>query len=86
MSDIININRETKAVNEDGKILERFFAWMVSVTDSLNLLLTNTGSGSPEGSLSAPVGSWYVDTSAAPGTGMYFKETGTGNTGWILRS
>ena len=67
MSDIININRETKAVNEDGKILERFFAWMVSVTDSLNLLLTNTGSGSPEGSLSAPVGSWYVDTSAAPG-------------------
>lgn len=40
-----------------------------------------TGSGSPEGVVSAPVGSLYTD----PTTGTrYTKLTGSGNTGWSL--
>src|SRR5690606_324115 len=36
---------------------------------------------SPEGNLTAGIGSTYRDTNA--GIGMWFKATGTGNTGWV---
>lgn len=38
-----------------------------------------SGSGSPEGVVSAPPGATYVDTS---GGTLYIKVTGTGATGW----
>lgn len=41
------------------------------------------GSGSPEGVVTAPVNSVYFRTNGAPGTHMYFKNTGTGATGWL---
>lgn len=40
-----------------------------------------SGSGSPEGVVTASPGAFYVDTDA-PGT-SYFKASGTGNTGWV---
>lgn len=40
-----------------------------------------SGSGSPEGVVTASPGATYTDTDA-PGT-LYFKRTGTGNTGWV---
>lgn len=39
-----------------------------------------SGSGSPEGVVTASPGATYVDTDL-PGT-IYAKRTGTGNTGW----
>lgn len=45
----------------------------------LNGLSYSSGSGTPEGTVTAPVGSWYSDlTNGVP----YFKKTGAGNTGW----
>lgn len=44
-----------------------------------------TGTGSPEGGTSAPVGSIYMNLSGGAGTTMYVKETGTGNTGWAAK-
>jgi hypothetical protein len=41
------------------------------------------GSGSPEGSVTAPRGSFYIDTSASP-KALYVKGTQGGNTGWTL--
>lgn len=41
------------------------------------------GNGSPEGVVSAPVGSRYVDATAASGVPEYLKATGTGTTGWV---
>jgi hypothetical protein len=41
------------------------------------------GSGSPEGSVSAAVGSTYQRTDGGAGTSFYVKESGTGNTGWV---
>lgn len=41
------------------------------------------GSGSPEGAVAAPVGSFYADTG---GGGMYYKSSGAGNTGWTILS
>ncbi len=40
------------------------------------------GSGAPNGTVSAPPGSWYARTDAAPGAALYVKESGAGNTGW----
>lgn len=41
-----------------------------------------SGSGSPEGVITANVGSAYLRTDGAAGTSYYVKETGSGNTGW----
>lgn len=43
------------------------------------------GSGSPEGVLTAPVGSLYLRSDGGANTSMYVKESGTGNTGWIAK-
>ena len=43
-------------------------------------------SGSPEGVVTAPVGSLYLRTDGGTGTALYRKETGSGNTGWVAVS
>jgi len=43
----------------------------------------HSGSGSPEGSVTAPTGSLYMNTSGGSGTTLYVKESGSGNTGWV---
>ena len=43
------------------------------------------GSGSPEGVVTAPVGSTYRRSNGGTGTTFYVKETGSGNTGWIAK-
>jgi hypothetical protein len=40
--------------------------------------------GTPEGAVTAPVGSRAYDLTGGAGTVAYLKESGTGNTGWVL--
>lgn len=40
------------------------------------------GTGSPESSVTAPIGSTYQRIDGGPATSLYVKESGTGNTGW----
>lgn len=40
------------------------------------------GTGSPEGVVTAPVGSFYSREDGGAGTSFYVKQSGTGNTGW----
>lgn len=42
-----------------------------------------TGTGSPAGVTTAPIGSLYSNSSGGQGVSVFYKETGTGNTGWI---
>ena len=42
------------------------------------------GVGFPNGVVSAPVGTTYVDTAATNGAIEWKKATGTGNTGWVV--
>jgi len=70
----------------DGGANTPMHIWMEAITDAINNLAPLTGSGSPESVVVASVGRWYVNTAAATGTGVYFKQTGDGDTGWILRS
>lgn len=41
-----------------------------------------TGTGFPNGVVSAPVGSIYIDTNITNGASSWIKKSGTGNTGW----
>jgi hypothetical protein len=45
--------------------------------------LSFSGTASPEGSVTAPVGSIFKRTTGAAGTSIYIKESGAGNTGWF---
>lgn len=73
-------------ITPDGVATVELFVWMDSITQAVNSIQPLTGSGSPEGVTIAGPGRWYVDTDAAAGTGIYFKESGSGDTGWIIRS
>ncbi len=43
------------------------------------------GSGSPQGVLTAPVGTLYSRADGGAGTTLYVKESGSGNTGWVAK-
>ena len=44
-----------------------------------------TGTGSPEGSVAAVVGSLYLRSDGGAGTSHYVKESGAGYTGWVAK-
>ena len=44
------------------------------------------GTGSPEGVVAAPVGTYYTDTALTNGAMRWAKKTGTGSTGWVCVS
>jgi hypothetical protein len=54
----------------------------VKLTGGLYLKI---GAGTPEGAVTAPVGSLFLRTNGGAGTCLYVKETGTGNTGWVAK-
>jgi hypothetical protein len=50
-----------------------------------NNVLWRCGAGTPEGSVTAVVGSLYTRTDGGANTTLYVKESGTGNTGWVAK-
>lgn len=49
------------------------------------VLYIKWGTGSPEGSVTANVGSLFLRKDGGSGTTLYVKESGTGNTGWTAK-
>lgn len=43
------------------------------------------GTGTPEGSVVADIGTTFINLSGGAGTTLYIKESGTGNTGWVAK-
>lgn len=70
-------------ITNDGFASIQFYTWMDQITEAVKPPLV--GSGSPEGVVVATIGRWYVDTDSV-GTGIYLKNTGEGDTGWVARS
>lgn len=66
-------------------ILTSFFVNLFRLGSSTGPIVTS-GVGSPENSLSAPVGSIYSRTDGVSDNTIYRKESGIGNTGWIAIS
>jgi len=48
-------------------------------------LIWLTGANSPEGVVTADVGSLFTRTNGGAGTTLYIKESGTGNPGWVAK-
>jgi hypothetical protein len=55
--------------------------WVALVPDTI----ITRGAGSPEGAVTAPVGSLFTRTDGGASTTLYVKESGTGNTGWVAK-
>ena len=51
-------------------------------TDGVIIL---SGAGSPEGAVTANIGSLFLRNNGGAGTTFYVKESGTGNTGWVAK-
>jgi len=54
--------------------------WMEQLSRLVEALQVVTGTGSPEGVITATENKLYRDT----GGGLYIKTTATGDTGWVL--
>lgn len=48
-------------------------------------VIWTSGAGTPEGAITAPVGSLYTRTDGGANTTLYVKESGAGNTGWVAK-
>jgi len=83
--------------NPSGGIFDYFFVESTEVgkiqsTNATTLryytaefIFFGTGTGSPEGVISASIGSIWTRTDGGAGTTMYVKESGTGNVGWVAK-
>lgn len=47
--------------------------------------IVRAGSGTPEGAVTAVVGSMFLRTDGGAATSFYIKESGSGNTGWVAK-
>jgi len=79
----------TMAYTQDVHGFETRHATQIITFDSANCItikgatIIRTGTGSPESVVTAPVGSLFLRTDNA--NSLYVKQTGSGNTGWILK-
>ena len=69
-----------KIIQSDTANIE-LFTWMNEITDAINNKDILFGTGTPESAVTASVGRLYVDTATKD---LYCKETGDGDTGWVL--
>lgn len=46
-------------------------------------IVVRSGTGTPEGAVTAPVGSLFLRSDGGASTTLYVKQSGTGNTGWV---
>jgi len=81
---ITTFERFEKVQGPQGVGSERFMGYQEAITRQVNLDTTLTGTGSPEGVVSANPTQKYMDTTGAIGFVSYIKQTGAGNTGWVL--
>lgn len=56
----------------------------IRLTSATGVLWTS-GAGTPEGAVTAPVGSIFSRTDGGAGTSFYVKESGAGNVGWVAK-
>ena len=69
------VNDAVTAADVPGKVAAQIAAQSGKVV---------TGSGSPQGIVTANVGTLYTDTAATLGVSIWRKASGTGNTGWAV--
>lgn len=83
----------TKLIDVDSAGNASFYAGDVAVATANKAIkfsgngnvIWRCGAGTPEGAVTAPIGSLYTRTDGGANTTLYVKESGSGNTGWIAK-
>lgn len=57
----------------------------ITLTNGTTAVLAVTGANTPEGAVTAPVGSLFLRNNGGANTTLYVKESGAGNTGWVAK-
>lgn len=77
---------------QTGRATERLVSFARQVESAIgtpangpNSIAWTSGTGSPEGVVTAAPGSLYTNSSGGVSTTLYVKESGTGNTGWVAK-
>lgn len=81
---ITALQRFISWVDGSGRPVDVVATYIEDLTRQVNANTVLSGSGSPEGVLTADPLTLYMDTAGTAGNILYIKKTGTGNTGWIL--
>ena len=81
MPDFFTENNTPRIKDSMWRITQKILGGITGSAASYSAGGNLSGAGPPEGVVTAGVGATYVDTNA-PGT-LYFKRTGSGNTGWV---
>ncbi len=68
----------------DAVMTLRMDEFIRAITLQVNQNTPISGTGSPEGVVTAEPLKNYLDTAAAAGSNFFVKKTGAGNTGWQL--
>lgn len=77
---ITPFERFQDVLGPQGKSSIRFASFIEEITRQVNNSTVLSGSGSPEGVVTASAPKFYVDSD----TGDYYKKTGNGSSGWVL--
>lgn len=77
----------SRLLSKGPAIVSTLTADEIDVADlvTLGTVTWSIGIGSPEGVVTAAVGSLYSRTDGGVSTTLYVKQTGTGNTGWAAK-
>lgn len=76
----IGPNRNTCVVAMSNTTGANFTFGTLGQTTGLNIY---SGFNSPEGVITAPIGSIYLNLNGGAGTTLFVKQTGSGSTGWV---
>jgi len=76
--------RFSELVDERGFLTTRGANFIEELVRQVNQNEVASGSGSPEGVVTANPKKLYMDEGGTAGNILYVKKTGTGDTGWIL--
>ncbi len=84
----ILVDRSNKAYSVTNEVISASFSSPSDIGTTIftySIPLELTGNSSPEGVIAAPIGSVFTRLDGGAGTTFYYKESGTGNTGWIAK-
>jgi len=78
---VAGVNATEEVVNEGRLSVEGLNSTYAPLEVASRVL---QGSGAPNGVVTATVGTLYVDTAKTLGVSVWRKDSGTGNTGWVV--
>lgn len=83
MGNVISLSRFIN--NQTNYVIDAGVVYCYSVSPNATGVIWTSGSGTPQGVVTAAVGSLFTRTDGGANTTLYVKESGTGNTGWVAK-